>query len=141
MVRLGVKDKRVIEAFIRHERADGLKLSTDGHRLDGLWMGGSGLAEWIDGSISLPDPGGRSGQLVQRAVRRAAKLKHQNPTFWIADALKHHRKGSLHRAAHVPMGKKIPMSTLERLTHSRSAKTRKRAVLARTLRGFHRGGK
>jgi hypothetical protein len=134
----GVRDKRVIEAFIRHERADAQKLSTDGERLDGHWIGGNGLAEWIGGSIHFSDPGGIIGQRVQRMVRNAAKRKHQNPTFWIKGALKNHKRGSLHRSAHVPMGQKIPMSTVERLTHSRSAKTRKRAVLARTLRSLGR---
>lgn len=68
------------------------------------------------------------------------KLAHRNPAkkLWIKEALKHHRRGTLHRAAHVPMGEKIPLSDLEHLAHSRNARTRKRAVLARTLRGFRR---
>lgn len=137
-MRLGLKDHRVIEAFIRHEAASGVKLDTDGEQLDGVWMGGRGIATWTDGSIEFHDLGSRSAQTVQRAVRRAAKIKHQNPTFWIQGALKNHKRGSLHRAAHVPMGETIPAAELERLVHSRNSRTRKRAVLARTLRGFRR---
>ena len=139
-MRLGHKDRRVIEAFIRRESSEGRgdKLSTDGVRLDGLWMGGGNIAEWDGGSIAFNDLGSRAAQTVQDAVRRAAKIKHQNPTFWITGALKNHKRGSLHRAAHVPMGETIPLSELEHLAHSRNARTRKRAVLARTLRGFRR---
>jgi hypothetical protein len=134
----GARDKRVIEAFIRRESADGPKLWTDGERLDGLWMGGSGLAEWSGGSINFSDPGGIIGQRVQRMVRNAAKRKHQNPTFWIQGALKKHKKGALHRSLHVPMGEKIPAATLARATHARNATTRKRATHARTLRRLGR---
>ena len=132
-MQLGVKDKRVIKAFISHEHATGHKLSTDGVRLDGHWMGGSNIAEWLDGSIAFHDLGSRAAQTVQRAVQRAAKLKHQNPTFWIQKALKHHKKGSLHRQLHVPMGQKIPAGKLEAASHA-PGKLGRRARLAKTLR-------
>lgn len=137
----GVKDKRVIEAFIRHESADGPKLWTDGERLDGLWMGGSGLAEWEQGSIQFSDPGGIIGQRVQRMVRNAAKRKHQNPTFWIKGALKNHKKGALHRQLGVPAGEKIPLALERRAARGGSTKLARRARLALTLRGLGKKGK
>lgn len=140
-MRLGPKEKRVVEAFIRHEHSGGqswhqgdAKLWTDGQVLDGLWMGGSNIAEWIDGSIHFNDLGSKAAQTVQRAVRAAAKRKHQNPTFWIQDALKHHKKGALHRQMGVPMGKKISAAKLRAAARRGSTKLARRARLALTLR-------
>ncbi len=83
-LRLGKKDKRVIKAFVDQKALDGHKLTTDGERLDGLWMGGNKLAFWKNGKIELPDSGSRSGQTVQNAVRREApandiRAKNSNP--------------------------------------------------------------
>ncbi len=50
---------------------------------------------------------------------------------WIQGAIKH--KGSLHKTLGVPEGKKIPAKKLAKAEHSKSAITRKRAALARTL--------
>jgi hypothetical protein len=55
--------------------------------------------------------------------------------LWIKDAIKH--PGSLHKTLKVPKGKKIPESKLKKAEHSKNPKTRKRAVLAETLKGFH----
>lgn len=71
MKTIGIRDRRVIEAFVRREAASGYKLDTDGERLDGAWLGGRGIASWRDGSIEFHDLGSRSAQTVQRAVRRA----------------------------------------------------------------------
>jgi hypothetical protein len=79
--RLGKKDKRVLEVFAesrgtRTDPVEGLKLYTDGVRLDGLWMGGSGIATWVSSPDHRPivyfgPNASRSIQFVQHAVRRA----------------------------------------------------------------------
>jgi len=67
---LGVKDQRVIKAFCRQEAQDGYKLDTDGHILNGAWMGGSKLAYWSNGRIVYPETGSRTGDGIQRAIER-----------------------------------------------------------------------
>lgn len=70
--RIGIRDKRCIKAFVDGRPCDGYKLSTDGQTLDGMWIGGRGIAErHADGSITFGDLGSRSTQTVQRAVIRA----------------------------------------------------------------------
>lgn len=54
---------------------------------------------------------------------------------WIAGAIRH--KGSLHRALHVPEGEKIPAKKLAKAAHSENPSLRRKAVLAKTLKGFH----
>jgi hypothetical protein len=49
----------------------------------------------------------------------------------------HMKKGALHKSLHVPKGKKIPESKIEKATHSKNKTLRKRAVLAETLKSFH----
>lgn len=56
---------------------------------------------------------------------------------WIQEAI--HNPGALHKTLGVPSGKKIPLSLLEKAEHSRNPTTRRRAQLAETLRGFHKG--
>ena len=51
---------------------------------------------------------------------------------WIQNAIK--KKGSLRKSLHVKKGEKIPEGKLEKAEHSKSPKTRKRAVLAETLK-------
>lgn len=53
---------------------------------------------------------------------------------WIQSAIKN--KGSLHKSLGVPEGKKIPEKKLEKAEHSKEPLTRKRAVLAETLKSF-----
>ena len=55
---------------------------------------------------------------------------------WIADAIK--KPGSLHKTLKVPEGKKIPEKKLEKAEHSKNPLTKKRAVLAETLKGFRK---
>ena len=50
---------------------------------------------------------------------------------WIQGAIK--KKGSLRRSLHVKKGEKIPEAKLEKAEHSKNPKTKKRAILARTL--------
>jgi hypothetical protein len=51
---------------------------------------------------------------------------------WIQDAIKH--KGALRESLHVKKGEKIPEKKLEKAEHSKNPTTRKRAVLAETLK-------
>lgn len=80
MIRIGKKDKHVIDMFVLRVPATGHKLSTDGNRLDGHWMGGNGIAEWADVTSGDPrhgsshiwfnDLGSRAAQTVQNYVRK-----------------------------------------------------------------------
>lgn len=51
---------------------------------------------------------------------------------WIQDAIK--KPGALRKTLKVKKGKKIPATKLKKAEHSKNPKTRKRAVLADTLR-------
>jgi hypothetical protein len=55
---------------------------------------------------------------------------------WIAGAIK--KPGALHKALHVKEGEKIPESKLKKAEHSKNPKTKKRAVLAETLKKMHK---
>lgn len=55
--------------------------------------------------------------------------------MWIADAIK--KKGSLRKSLGVKKGEKIPTSKLKKAEKSTNPKTRKRAILAETLKKFH----
>jgi hypothetical protein len=55
---------------------------------------------------------------------------------WIAGAIK--KPGALHKSLHVKEGEKIPESKLKKAEHSKNPKTRKRAVLAETLKKMHK---
>lgn len=63
------------------------------------------------------------------------QLKEGGGAKWIAGAIKH--KGSLHKALHVPMGEKIPEKKLTKAEHSSNPSLKRKAVLAKTLKGFH----
>jgi hypothetical protein len=69
--------KRVVFSFLDKRADSSPKLSTDGKRLDGLWMGGRGIAEWVGGKIVFHDLGSRSAQTVQRLIRRLS------PASWL----------------------------------------------------------
>lgn len=55
---------------------------------------------------------------------------------FIQKAIKH--PGALRKTLHVKEGQKIPESKLKNAEHSKNPKTRKRAILARTLRGLRK---
>lgn len=57
---------------------------------------------------------------------------------WIQKALKPSTKGALHKTLGVPQGKKIPTAQLKKAEHSKNATTRKRSVLAETLKAMHK---
>ena len=50
----------------------------------------------------------------------------------------HMKIGALHESLGVPEGKKIPEGKLKKAEHSKNATTRKRAVLAETLKKMHK---
>ncbi len=58
----------------------------------------------------------------------------RSKTQWIQEAIGN--KGSLHKALGVSENKKIPEKKLEKAEHSKNPLTKKRAVLARTLKSF-----
>jgi hypothetical protein len=55
---------------------------------------------------------------------------------WIQEAIK--KPGSLRDSLHVKKGEKIPQAKIETAEHSKNATTRKRAVLAETLKKMHK---
>ena len=55
---------------------------------------------------------------------------------WIASAIKH--PGALRKTLGVKKGKKIPAKKLAKAAHSKNPKTRKRAILAETLKKMHK---
>lgn len=58
---------------------------------------------------------------------------------WIQNAIS--KPGALHKALHVPEGKKIPDAKIERAEHSGNPKLRRRAMLAETLKKLPKRGK
>lgn len=78
--RLGKLDRKVISAFLDKKPFSGRKLESTGKRLDGMWMGGNGIAEWKGGKIHLHDLGSRAAQMVQRALLK------ETPKNWLAKA-------------------------------------------------------
>ena len=57
---------------------------------------------------------------------------------WIQKALPPSSKGKLHKMLGVPASKKIPEKKLVAAEHSKNPLERKRANLAKTLRGFNK---
>ena len=55
---------------------------------------------------------------------------------WIAEAIE--KPGALRKSLHVKKGEKIPESKLKKAEHSKNPKTKKRAVLAETLKKMHK---
>lgn len=60
----------------------------------------------------------------------------EHKKMWIAEAIKH--PGALHKELHVPAGEKIPAKKLAKAAKAPGVEG-KRARLAETLRGFHKG--
>lgn len=72
---------------------------------------------------------------MSRAKKEVMHKSDASSKKWIQGAIKH--PGALHTSLHISEGKKIPEKRLESAMHSNSPLTRKRATLARTLKGFH----
>jgi hypothetical protein len=73
-------DRSVLNAFLDQQAASGNKLDTDGVTLDGLWMGGRGIASWHMGKIEFHDLGSRVAQQIQRVISSMA------PAAWVKKA-------------------------------------------------------
>lgn len=72
---LGKGDHEVIKAFLNKKPHKGSKkLSTDGKRLDGNWLGGSGIAHHSDKGVHLNELGSKSAQQVHRAIKKHNSL-------------------------------------------------------------------
>jgi hypothetical protein len=69
-LKLSPGDKKVLDAFTSQQPAEGKKFSSDGTRLDGLWMGGRGIAEWKGGKLHIRNPTSRSDQTVARMLKK-----------------------------------------------------------------------
>lgn len=67
---------------------------------------------------------------INKGIVMAEKKK------WIKDAIS--KPGALRKSLHVKKGEKITEKKLEKSEHSKNPKTRKRAVLAKTLRNMHK---
>lgn len=85
--------------------------------------------------------GGAAGAEM-KPLSMAAKVEDCAPDEyanggWIAGAIK--KPGALHRSLGVPEGTPIPASKLDKAAHSDNPTLRRRAILAETLKGFHKG--
>jgi hypothetical protein len=67
-------------------------------------------------------------------MRGKKDMMSKDPKKWIQGAIK--QPGSLHKSLGVPEGKKIPEKKLEKAEHSKNPLTKKRAILAETLKSF-----
>jgi hypothetical protein len=65
--------------------------------------------------------------------------KRKSGGKWIQSAIR--KPGALHKALGVPQGEKIPQKKLAQAARSSNPTMRRRAALAKTLKGFHRGRK
>lgn len=73
-VNLSDKDHEVIKAFMNKKPHSSKKLSTDGKKLDGNWMGGSGIAHHSEHGLHLNELGSKSAQQVHRAIKKHNSL-------------------------------------------------------------------
>lgn len=75
-ITLGKSDKATIENFTDGMPSKGNKLTSDGKKLDGNWMGGNEIAYWKNGKIYFNDLGSKAAQTVQNAIRKSAPKNH-----------------------------------------------------------------
>jgi hypothetical protein len=100
---IGKRDRRVLKAFAAMRAMDGYKLASNGRHLDGLWMGGSRIAEWIGCGGERPhvifnDLGSRAAQTVQRALRKVVPRS----VLWTASREDYYKRTSGAHAGPVP---------------------------------------
>lgn len=76
-------DDKVIDAFIQGHVATSKKLYSSGARLDGLWIGGGGIAAWDDGRVVVYDLGSKAAERVRKLLIRKLPrgLLHQNSVW------------------------------------------------------------
>jgi hypothetical protein len=84
---------------------------------------------------------GKGGPLVKSPKQAIAIALSESKGLakggvWIKDAIKN--PGALRKSLKVPAGEKIPASKLDKAAKSSNPTLAKRAVLAKTLRGFSR---
>lgn len=73
-------DRKVLDAFGDRRPATSKNLTSTGDRLNGNWMGGSGIARWSSrGHIVEGDLGSRAAQTVQRALRKMTPPNSYKP--------------------------------------------------------------
>lgn len=78
-VKLTPKDKAVIEAFRKKQKADGDNLSTDGVSLDGDWSDGEDVATWEGGEVTYPTTKHPDGLSVQKLLQSGKKASTPVP--------------------------------------------------------------
>lgn len=88
----------------------------------------------------VPAGGYKKGGKVKKSVKAEGKsspkrLDRGGSAKFIQKAIKH--PGALHKELHVPSGEKIPEKKLNKAAHSSNPTLKKRAVLAKTLKGMH----
>lgn len=74
-------------------------------------------------------------EVKAEGVKAVQRLDRGGKAKWIQGM--HMKKGALHRELGVPAGQKIPAAKLEKAAHSSNPTERKRANLAKTLKGMH----
>jgi len=118
---VGKADEKVLRAFLNREPMSGKKISTDGHKIDGHWMGGTGIARWEgEHSITMPDLGSKTADRIQKKLYRL--MKEQRVEY----LLKRHESG----------GNPVTMSVkeFEKLTVGRRRRRKKPAPPKRKKR-------
>ena len=109
----------------------------------GRKRGGAISGPGTHGTDATPDRGMKFGTKLQGLRMDEPDKSEQRRPFkqggevknWIKGA--HIKKGALHRELHVPDGEKIPEKRLEKAEHSSDPTLRRRASLAKTLKGLH----
>jgi hypothetical protein len=100
---MGKKDHEVLKAFLNKKPGSSKKLSTDGKRLDGNWLGGSGIAHHSDKGVHLNDLGSRSAQQVHRAIKKHNSYESHSdvPHHTLLEDLEQLSEGTLDRLRHI----------------------------------------
>lgn len=73
---------------------------------------------------------------MARKQRSHRNTRKGGNALWIQQAIK--RPDTLHKSLHIPTNKDIPLSKLRKAAHSKNTLLRRRAILAETLRKFHK---
>lgn len=89
----------------------------------------------------IPKRKNRGGKAVKatgkKPTKRLDKMARGGGTdSWVQSATAN--KGGLHRSLGIPAGEKISAKKIIKATHSSNPKIKKEAVLAETLKGFHK---
>lgn len=97
-------------------------------------FGAEEIADAVASGVKSGTVGGGAGG---SATFRVVGTKKNPGRYWIQDALKRHKKGALHRQLGIPVGRKIPIRTLQAASKAPGL-VGKRARLALTLRKFRK---